>query len=88
MFLDDLRINGAVGVAGHFDLDRPDLGEHRLGPSAVTRIAAATAHWVVLVIAQVLGHLSIQRGLQHVLRQLVEQPVGPDQFNSLFLRLR
>jgi hypothetical protein len=42
----------------------------------------------VLVIAQVLGHLRGQRGLEHVLGQLVEQPVRADQFDSLFLRLR
>ena len=70
--LDDLRIERAVGVPGHLDLDRPDLGEHRLGPGAVARVAAATAGRVVLVIAQVLGHLRVQRGLQHVLGQLVE----------------
>jgi hypothetical protein len=41
----------------------------------------------VLVIAQVLGHLRVQRGLQHILGQLVEQPVRADQLNALFLRL-
>ena len=42
----------------------------------------------MLVIAQVLGHLRGQRGLEHVLGQLVEQPVRANQFDSLFLRLR
>jgi hypothetical protein len=42
----------------------------------------------VLVIAQVLGHLRGQRGLEHVLGQLVEQPVRANRFDSLFLRLR
>jgi hypothetical protein len=42
----------------------------------------------VLVIAQVLGHLRGQRGLEHVLGQLVEQPVRGNRFDSLFLRLR
>lgn len=87
-FLDDLRVEAAVGVTGHLDLDGPDLGEHRLGPGAVSGIAAATARWVMLVITQVLGHLRVQRGLKHVLGQLIEQPVGADQFDSLFLRLR
>src|SRR5262245_29748307 len=38
--------------------------------------------------AQVLGHLRIQRGLEHVLGQLVEQAVRADQLDTLFLRLR
>jgi hypothetical protein len=39
------------------------------------------------VIAQVLGHLRVQRGLEHIRRQLIEQPVRPDRFGS-FLRQR
>ena len=86
--LDDHRIEGAVGVAGHFDLDRADLGEHRLGPSPIAGIARPAPNGVVFVIAQVLGHLRIQRDLEHVLGQLVEQAVRADQLDALFLRLR
>lgn len=86
--LDDHRIEGAVGVAGHFDLDRADLGEHRLGPSPIAGIARPAPNGVVFVIAQVLGHLRIQRGFEHVLGQLVEQAVRADQLDALFLRLR
>jgi len=86
--LDDLWLERAVRIARYLDLDRPDLGEHRLGPDAVTGVAAAPPHRIVLVIAQVLGHLRIQRGLEHVLGQLVEQPIRANQFDSLFLRLR
>ena len=32
-----------VTVAGHLDLDRADLGQHRLGPGAVARVAAVAA---------------------------------------------
>jgi hypothetical protein len=70
--LDDHRLEAGVPVAGDLDLDRSDLGEHRLGPGAVAGVAAPTADWVVLVIAQVLSHLRVQRGLQHVLGQLVK----------------
>ena len=42
----------------------------------------------MFVIAQVLGHLRIQRDLEHVLGQLVEQPVLADQLDTLFPRLR
>src|SRR5262249_3814610 len=31
---DDLRLEGGLGVAGHLDGDRPDLGEHGLSPAA------------------------------------------------------
>lgn len=41
----------------------------------------------MLVIAQVLGHLRIQRGLQHIFRQLVKQPVRADQLHALLLGL-
>jgi hypothetical protein len=86
-FLDDLRVEAAVGVAGHLDLDRPDLGEYRLGAGSVAGVATTAAGRVVLVIAQVLGHLRVQCSLEHVLGQLVEQPVRADQLDALFLRL-
>jgi len=35
----------------------------------------------------VLGHLHVQSGLEHVLGQLVEQPIGAAQFAALFLCL-
>src|SRR6195952_3890620 len=35
--LDDHRLEARVPVTRHLDLHRPDLGEHRLGPGAVTR---------------------------------------------------
>ena len=40
------------------------------------------------VITQMFGHLGIQRGLQHVLRQLVEQPVRAYKLDALFLGMR
>jgi hypothetical protein len=35
----------------------------------------------------VLGHLGVQRGLQHVLGQLVKEPIGADQIDSLLFGL-
>ena len=64
----------AVAVAGHVDLDRADLGQHRLGAGAVAGVAAVLPGRVVLVIAEVVGDLALQRGLQHPLRQLLQQP--------------
>jgi hypothetical protein len=37
--LDDLRLEGAVHIARHVDLNRADLGEHRLGPRAISGVA-------------------------------------------------
>jgi hypothetical protein len=42
----------------------------------------------MFVITEVLGHLRVQRGLQHILRQLVEQSVRTHQIDALFLGLR
>src|SRR6478609_3930155 len=73
-FRDDLGLEGAVAVAGYLDLDRADLGQHRLRPVAVAGVPAVAARGVVAVIAQVIGDLTIQRGLHQPLGQLREQP--------------
>jgi hypothetical protein len=70
--LDDLRLERGIRIPRHVDVNRPDLGEHRLGPHPVTGVAAAPPGPVMPVITQMLGHLGIQRGLQHVLRQLIQ----------------
>jgi hypothetical protein len=65
------------------------LGEHGLGSGAVADVARPGADCttgIVLLIAQVLGHLLVQRGLQHRLGQLLEQPVRAGQRQALFLR--
>lgn len=41
----------------------------------------------MFVVAQVLAHLRIQSGLEHVLGQLIEQAVGDHQLHTLFLGL-
>jgi hypothetical protein len=43
---------------------------------------------VVLVVAEMLTDLGLQRGLQHPLGQLVQQSVRADQLDPLLLRLR
>jgi hypothetical protein len=42
---------------------------------------------IVLVIAQMFGHLRIQGPLQHILGQLAQQPVRADQLHTLVLGL-
>ena len=77
----DPRLERAVPVPGHLDLDRADLGQHRLRPGAVAGVAAVAAGRVVLVIAQVLGDLRLQGGLQHRLGQPGQQAARADQLD-------
>jgi hypothetical protein len=50
---DDPRLEAAVPVPGHTDLDRPDIGQHRLGPRAVAGVPAVLAGRVMPVLAEV-----------------------------------
>jgi hypothetical protein len=71
---DDLGLEAAIPVAGHLDLDRPDLGQHRLRAAPVTGVPAVTALGVVLAVAEVIGELALERGLHQPLPELCEQP--------------
>src|SRR6266545_4328644 len=51
----DPRGEAAVAVPRHVDLDGADVGEHRLGPLAVTAVPAVLAGRVVPVVAEVVG---------------------------------
>jgi hypothetical protein len=73
----DLRVEAAIPVPRDLDLDRTDLGEHRLCPSAVARVAASAADRVVLVVAEVVAHLFLECGLHDRLRQAGEQATPP-----------
>ncbi|BCL25110.1 hypothetical protein GCM10017668_69530 [Streptomyces tuirus] len=80
---DDLRLERARSVTRHLDLDRPDVGQHGLGPAPVAGVAAAPAGRIVLLIAEVIGDLAFQRRLQDPLGQLLQQPALPGQLQSL-----
>jgi hypothetical protein len=82
-FAHDLRLEAAVPVTGHFDLDRSDVGGHRLGPASVAGVGGVLAGRVVLVIAEVVGDLTFQSRLQHPLGQLLQQPTLTDQIQAL-----
>lgn len=77
--LDDLRLERGLGVAGHLDGDRPDLGEHGLRPPPVAGIPAVAALGLILLLPQVLVHLGLERRFEHRRGQLVEQPVRAHQ---------
>ena len=75
----ELRLEGAVAVPRHLDLDRAAaVGEHRLGPcrrcASCRRLRPVRG---VLVIAEVLGHLLIERRLEHRLGHAFNNPAGP-----------
>jgi hypothetical protein len=73
------RLERARGVTRDLDLDRPDVGQHGLGPASVAGVAAAPADCIVLVIAQVIGDLAFQGRFQDPLGQLLQQPTLPGQ---------
>ena len=83
--LDDLRLEGAVAVAGHGYLHRADVGRHRLGACAVAGVAAVLTRGVVLVTAEMVGDLALQGGLQQPLGQLLEQSALAGQLQALGL---
>src|SRR5690606_16416237 len=64
----------------------PDLGEHGLRPGPIAHVLADRGPAVLM--SEVLGQLSVPRGLEHVLRALVQQPNRANQAHTLLLRLR
>jgi hypothetical protein len=72
-----LRLKGAISVPRHLHID---LGGARLDPldcPAVARVAAIPTGRSVLLVAEVIGHLTLERTLHQSLRQLIQQPVLP-----------
>lgn len=68
--LDDDGVEGADAVPRNLDRDWSDVvGQHRLGPDPVARVATAAAGRLVPVIAKVIGQLFVQGGLDHRLGQ-------------------
>jgi hypothetical protein len=77
-FLDDLRLERRGPIPRHVELDRTGgIGQHRLGSGAVADVGRPRTRRIVFLIAEVLGHLLVQRGLQDRFGQLLEQPVRP-----------
>lgn len=84
----DRRGEAAVPVPGHRDIDRADLGQQRLGPPPVARVAAVTPGRIVLVVAEMFIHLRLEGGLQEPLGQLLQDPAPAQQLHPLRPRLR
>jgi hypothetical protein len=86
MLLDQLRLERAVSVAGHRNLDRPHLGEHRLAARAIAGVLSVAAGRIMLSVAEVIIELALQRGLQHGLGQSRQQPAFSSQLKTLGTR--
>ena len=84
-FLHDHRLERAVPVPGHVQLDvAGGMGQDRLGPGPVTDIGRLPAlGGMVLGMTQMLGHLLVQRRLQHAIGELLQQPVRARQRQAL-----
>jgi hypothetical protein len=79
----DLGFETAVTVAGHVDGHRTDLGQHRLGACAVAGVPTVLPGRVVLVVAQVVSDLPVQRGLHNQLRQPLQQSALSGQLQTV-----
>jgi hypothetical protein len=67
-----LRLEAALAVPGHLDLDLTRVRLEALLRAAVARVAAVAALRRVLLIAQMLRELAFQRALEQPLRQVLE----------------
>jgi hypothetical protein len=70
--VDELRLEAAGSVAGHFDGQRPGVGQRRLGTLAVAMVAHRLGLGLTRGIAQVMTRLGAQRLLDEHLLELLE----------------
>jgi hypothetical protein len=83
----DLWLELAVAVARHPDGHRTVRGRHRLGRTAVAGIAATVPGGIVPLIAEMVGHLGLQRPIEDRLGHLIEQTVDPVDRGTRGLRI-
>jgi hypothetical protein len=81
--LDNGRLKRSGHVPGDLDLDRANIGQHRLRPCPVAAVATAPTFGIVFLVSEVIGDLALQGGLQDPLGQLLEQPALPSQLQAL-----
>src|SRR4029450_11752988 len=88
MLLDDLRLEGPVPIPRRLQSDLAKGSFDCLGRFAVARVAAVVPAGIVLIVADMLGHLRGHRPFQQLLGQLLQQPVFTDQILRLFVVLQ
>jgi len=81
----NLRIECAVAVARHVEVDRTILGQYGLGIAAVAMIVAAAAGRIALLVAEVVGQLRPKCPLQKRFLQLLEQAIFAEQVFRLLI---
>lgn len=88
-FLHNLRGEGSVTIPGNIDLDLPGrLGQHRLGTGSITDIGRSPINRsLIFLVPKMLGHLLIERCFQHILGELLQQPIRPRQGQPLLFSL-
>lgn len=76
-FLHDLRFECRVPITRHSDAHLARrVRDHRLTPAAVTHIRRLTARiGLVLLMTEMLGHLLVQRRLENILGEQLQQAV-------------
>ena len=77
------RLEGALTVPRHPQLHRSDIGPHRLGIGAIATVPRTPTDRLVRLVAQMVGHLDIQTGLQHLADHRRQQTVLAGQRHAL-----
>ena len=73
-------------IPRHCQLNLADLGRHRLGRRPVTRVPRPAAHRSVTLIAQMIGHLDLETGLEDLTDQTRQQTPLAGQLHALGAR--
>ena len=79
----DNHTTNETAITGHLDVHRSHIGQHRLEADPVAPVPRVAARRVVAFVAEMLRHLRLETGLQHVLGQPAQQPAGTDKLDPL-----
>jgi hypothetical protein len=69
------RLEAAVAVPRHPQVDLADLGLDRLGVMPVAAVARPSTRRIVAFVAEMIGHLDLQAGLQNLAHERGEQTI-------------
>ena len=73
-----LRFERRLAIPRRLQLQLAEVALQCLGAFPVARVASVVARRIVLLVAQMIGHLGLQRPFQNGFGQLLEQTVLPD----------